>query len=318
MILNSTKTKIYLLTGAKVSVLTLTFGYIIYKVSNNDTLVFGEIMSSIISKGIISTYSILVFLLFTVANWYFEIKKWQTLVSSFEKIDFKMAMKQSLASLTVSLATPNRIGEYGAKTLFYESQNRKKVLLLNFYSGAIQMFVTSTFGVIGFCYFLQKFNLRISYINLWLLALMAILIFGIGYFLKEKELLVKGFTIGKTISFLKQLPFRVKLKTVIFSTIRYLIFSSLFLGLLLFFGANIAISEAYFLIFCMYFLVSILPTLFILDVIIRGGVAVWLFSFAGIPELTVLSTVLAMWILNSVLPSVLGSFYVVSYQPITR
>tara|TARA_R100000988_G_C3922152_1_gene127292 strand:- start:320 stop:586 length:267 start_codon:yes stop_codon:yes gene_type:complete len=88
--------------------------------------------------------------------------------------------------------------------------------------------------------------------------------------------------------------------------------------LLLFFGANIAFWKAIPLIFAMYFLVSILPTLFIFDVVIRGGVAVWLFSFAGVAELVVLSTVLAMWIFNFVLPSLLGSFFVLTYQPTTR
>lgn len=92
----------------------------------------------------------------------------------------------------------------------------------------------------------------------------------------------------------------------------------MFYGLLLFFGATVSFREAIPLIFAMYFLVSIVPTLFIFDVIIRGGVAVWLFSFAGIPELIVLSTVLAMWILNFVLPAFLGSFFVLTYKPIIK
>jgi hypothetical protein len=92
----------------------------------------------------------------------------------------------------------------------------------------------------------------------------------------------------------------------------------MFYGMLLFFNANIPFSEAMPLIFAMYLLVSILPTLFIFDVVIRGGVAVWLFSFAGIPELTVLSAVLAMWLFNFVIPALFGGFFVLTYQPTTR
>lgn len=314
----SNKTKNHLLFLAKILVLAITFGYIFYKVSSIKVLDFGEFTNAILSKGIVSGYLIILFFFFAVANWYFEILKWQTLVSTIENIDFKTAMKQSLASLTVSLATPNRIGEYGAKALFFEAQKRKKVLLLNFYSGAMQMLVTCVFGMIGSFYLVQNFRLTLSYESLSIIGLTLVLIFGIGYFLKEKELLLKGFSIAKTIRFFKQTSFSVKLKVFVFSVIRYAIFSTLFYALLLFFGADIAIFEAYFLIFAMYFLVSIVPTLFIFDVVIRGGVAVWLFSYVGVTELTVLSTVLAMWLLNFVLPSLLGSFYVVTYQPATQ
>lgn len=314
----SEKTKSYFLTASKFLVLTVTFLYIVYKLSNNSILKWDDFVNSIISRGFISGYLFIFFLFFAAANWYFEILKWQTLVSSFTKIDLKTAKKQCLAALTVSLATPNRIGEYGAKAFFYESRYRKKVLLLNFYSGAIQMLVTSIFGVLGISYLLLKLKLHFSYNSLWVMASLIILAMGFAYFLKEKEFLIKGFSISKTIRFFRKISLSIKLRTIIFSGIRYAIFSSLFLGLLLFFGANIEILDAYLLIFAMYFLVSLVPTLFIFDVIIRGGVAVWLFSFVGIPELTVLSTVLAMWILNFVIPSFLGSFYVITYQSLAR
>lgn len=296
----------------------MTFGYLYYKVIHNKSLNFGEFTTIILSKGIISGYLTLVFLLFASANWFIEIWKWQTLVSSFEKINFKTAMKQSLASLTVSLATPNRIGEYGAKALFFSPQNRKKILLLNFYSGAIQMFVTSVFGMMGLFYLLQKFNIALAYESLLVMLVIVSFFLVIGYFFKEKELLLKGLTIKNIIGFFKGLSYSIKLRTILFSVVRYVIFSSLFYGLLLFFGANIEILEAYFLIFAMYLLVSILPSIFILDVVVRGGVAIWVFSFVGVSELTVLSTVFAMWFLNFVLPSLVGSFYVVTYQPTTR
>lgn len=318
MIVISVKTKNHLFKAAKIFVVAISFGFILYKLSSNKVLNFEGFITTLFCRGIISGYLIILFVLFAAANWYFEILKWQILVSSFKKIDFKTAIKQSLAALTVSLATPNRIGDYGAKALFFDVKDRKKVLLLNFYSGAIQMLVTTVFGGIGFFYLVQHFNLSLPYQRILAIVLILTCIFAIGYFLKEKDLLVKGFSIGNIIRFFKNTSFSIKLKTIIYSIIRYVIFSSLFLGLLLFYGANISVTEAYFLIFVMYFLVSILPTIFIFDLVIRGGVAVWLFSYVGVSELTVLSTVFSMWFLNFVLPSMLGSFYVLTYQPITR
>lgn len=312
------KAKQYLLAAVKVLVIAITFGYIFYKLKSNTSLGFSEFNATIFSKGSISIYTLVLFLLLASANWFFEILKWQTLVSTFKKIDFKTASKQSLASLTVSLATPNRIGEYGAKALFFENKSRKKILLLNFFSGGAQMLVTSFFGFFGLLYLFRNFNISYSVTTLCYFGIGIIILFAIGYYFKEKELLMKGFSIAKIIQFFRSIPFPIKFKTVLFSTFRYAIFSGMFYGLLLFFGGNIAFSEAIPLIFAMYFLVSMLPTLFIFDVVIRGGVAVWLFSFAGIPELIVLSTVLTMWILNFVLPALFGSFFVLTYKPIFK
>ena len=63
-----------------------------------------------------------------------------------------------------------------------------------------------------------------------------------------------------------------------------------------------------------YLLSSIIPTIFVLDVIVKGSVALYLFSFVGVNELTILSVVTLMWILNFVLPSVLSGFYVLNFD----
>ena len=124
---------------------------------------------------------------------------------------------------------------------------------------------------------------------------------------------MKGLSIANVLSFLKQLPAVVQLKTSFFSLIRYTLFSSLFLQILWFFGAVISWQEGMCLIFAMYLFVSAIPTLFVLDVVVRGGVAVWLFSLTGVSEIIVLSTVLLMWLLNFVIPAVWGSLYVATY-----
>ena len=312
------KTKQYLLALAKVLVLVITFGYIFYRLRNNPDLDLSEFVNGIFDKGVSVSYFLLIFLLLATLNWVFEILKWKNLASTIHKIDFKTALKQSLASLTISLATPNRIGEYGAKALFFERGNRKKVMLLNFYSNLTQLSVTVLFGLIGISYFLLNYAVSYSYAALIFIAIGLLFIVVFGYIFKEKELLLKGFSIANIFRFFKKLPNSLKLKVFTFSIFRYLIFSCTFFGVLLFFGAEVSFLTAMALIFAMYFLVSTVPTIFIFDVVVRGGVAVWLFSFAGISDLMVLSTVLVMWILNFVLPSIIGSYFVIAYQPVTQ
>ncbi len=315
MIAYSHKTKQYLLLALKVFILGITFGYIYFKITHNETLDLKEFSSEVFSKNNNSIVSILIFFLLAFANWFFEILKWKTVASVVQKLSFLTAMKQSLYSLTVSLATPNRIGDYGAKAYFFELEKRKQILLLNFFSNSVQMGVTILFGILGLTYIIQKFGLSISFSKLAIGVFSLILIVILGFVFKEQQLIVKGLSISKVLNHIKNLSFLVKIKAVTYSFIRYLIFSYLFFYLLLFFGATISLYEAFPIIFAMYLLVSLVPTIFIFDVIVRGGTAVWLFSIIGVSELTVLSTVLAMWMLNFVFPSILGGYYMFTYKP---
>jgi lysylphosphatidylglycerol synthase-like protein len=311
MIALSYKSKQYGLIALKVLILMGTFGYIYLKIVQNESISFSEFIVAIRNR---QSSLILLFFGLAAANWFFEILKWQTVISPVKKLSLTEATRQSLAALTVSLPTPNRIGEYGAKAFFFAPDKRKKVLLLNFYSNITQMGITCIFGFYGLVYVTANFGLSISVANS-LIVILALMIFGItGYIFKEKELLIKDLSIGKILRYTKNLPIEIRVKTILYSLLRYIIFSSLFYLLLNFFEAKIDVSEAMPIILAMYLLASVIPTIFIFDVVIRGGIAVWLFSLAGIPEWPVLCTVLAMWLLNFVIPAVWGSFYVVIHR----
>lgn len=309
------KAKQYLLATAKVIILGVTFGYIFLKLNNNPGLHFGDFLAVLTSRVSTSIYFFSILILLAAANWFFEILKWKTVVSTVECIDFKTSLKQCLASHTVAIVTPNRIGEYGAKALFFENRLRRKILLLNFFSSCAQMFITIFFGIFGLLQLFFYFKISFFVAGMGYLLAGTLLAFLFGYYFKEKELLIKGFSIAKVLVFFRKIPLAITWKTLLFASARYIIFSGMLYGLLLFFGAQLSIFEAVSLISAMYLLVSVLPTIFIFDVVMRGGVAVWLFTLAGVPELTVLSAVLTIWILNFVLPAVLGSLFVITYQP---
>ena len=317
MILNIHKNKHFLLIALKVLILGMTSTYIYIKLNDHDLIEIKDLLIQLVVNNRLSILMILAFFLLALFNWYFEILKWKTVVSTIQEISFKTAMKQSLYSLTVSLATPNRIGDYGAKAFFFTTKNRKNILLLNFFSNSIQMLVTIFFGIFGMFYMVWQFGLSFSYTKLMIGLIIIILLFIIGYLFKEQQLIINGLSISKVLKKFKDLPRKILFKIGFYSLIRYLIFSYLFFRLLLFFGASLSFIEAFPIIFSMYLLVSIVPTFFIFDVVVRGGTAVWLFSFINISEITVLSTVLAMWILNFVIPSIIGGYYMFTYKPET-
>jgi hypothetical protein len=313
MLFDSNKSKQYLLLALKVIILAVTSGYIYIKLTQDTSLAFKDFTANL-SFDRRSALFLFLFIFLAAGNWFFEILKWKTVTSIVAPISFKTALQQSLSALTVSLATPNRIGDYGAKIMYFPSNKRKQILLLNFFSNAVQMTITCIFGFIGVFYTLQKFSIEYSRTKLILFLICILLLGAVGYLFKEKQLLLKGLSISSVLSYLSKIQRSIKMKVGIYALIRYFIFSFLFYSLLLFFGAEISFSEAIPLLFSMYLFVSVIPTIFIFDLVVRGGVAVWLFSMVGVSELTILSTVLSIWLLNFVFPAIWGSFYVANYK----
>ncbi|MDT0556349.1 hypothetical protein [Patiriisocius hiemis] len=250
-----------------------------------------------------------------MTNWLLEILKWKLLASRVHLISFKTAAKQSLSAHAIGLLTPNRIGDYGAKAMFYPSKKRKKILVLNFLGNGMQLLTTLLFGIIGVIITVSSYSISIKPTNIILAIIVIVLFIVLGYLFKERELLVKGFSLKNIWIFFRELPATFNLKIGALSILRYIVFSALFYLVLKFLGADTKVNETAPLIFTMYLLVSITPTLFILDVVVRGGIAVWVFSLMGVPEVLVLCSVLYMWLLNFALPAFIGNLIFIQYKP---
>ena len=309
------KTKQFLVALMKLSIVVLAFSFIYRKLIHNSELDFSVFVQNLNENDAFSIKNVLFLVVLTVFNWFFEILKWKQLVEIVTPISFKNSLEQSLGALTASLLTPNRIGEYGVKAIFYTKNLRKKILLLNLVGNMVQMTTTVLFGVIGLAFLSKNHSLPIDFLNLSLFGLLGLFIIGLIYYsLKKNRFEIKGFSIKKIIRFIYYIPTEVKIKVSIFSVIRYSIFSFQFYLLLKIFGIQISYVDAMIFITSMYLLSSIIPSIFIFDVVIKGSVAVYLFSLVGINSLTILCVVTMMWLLNFAIPSVFGSFYVLNFN----
>jgi hypothetical protein len=258
---------------------------------------------------------IILLLLFTDANWFLEIFKWRKLVSIEKKITFLDAYEQCLGSLTVSLITPNRIGEYGAKALYFKKKYRKKIVVLNLVGNLSQLTITVLFGFFGFLFLFFNYPFQFPRLNLVKLSIFILVIFGLFIWIKKSRLsiLIKSY-ITKFTFYINKIPKEIIFSTLVFSLGRYLVFSHQFYYLLLLFGVQIPYFDAVSLIFAMYFIASIIPSLSVFDWVIKGSVAIWLFSLVNISVLTIITVTTFMWILNFAIPAILGSVFVLNFK----
>jgi hypothetical protein len=311
----SYKTKQFFFVLIKLSIVLGAFYFIYLKLTENENLSFSVFFEFLHKNEVFSDKNIIFLLVLTFFNWFFEIVKWKKLVHSVKVISFKIAFEQSLGSLTASLITPNRIGEYGAKAAYYNSKDRKRILLLNLLGNMMQMSATVIFGCIGLYFFTTEYDLELNYIRFSRFLILIIIIAILTTFgLTQNKFKIKGFPIEKIKQFYRQLPSKTLVIGLLLSIIRYLIFSFQFYYLLLMFGIDVQYSNAMIVMTSMYLLSSIIPSIFIFDVIIKGSVAVYLFGLVGVNEFTILSIVTLMWILNFVLPSLFGSYYVLNFN----
>ncbi|REE80607.1 lysylphosphatidylglycerol synthase-like protein [Lutibacter oceani] len=305
------KYKPYLLLLLKLIIVFGAFYFIYQKLNDNQLLSFPQLkeqLSVLISNN---TWLLLILLLLTDVNWLLEIFKWKTLVSIEEKISFLSAYEQCLASLTVSIITPNRIGEYGAKALFFKKDKRKKIMLLNLVGNLSQLFVTVFLGIIGMFFFIRNFNFSIPKLNFQNIIILLIIIIVIFIFRKSLQL-------QKISLYFKNIPLLIFIKTLSFSFLRYVVFSHQFYFLTAMFGIETDYFTVMNLLFCMYFMASIIPSLSIFDWVIKGSIAVWLFSFVEVNELKIVTITTIMWLLNFAIPAILGSIFVLNFKLIKK
>ena len=290
--------------------LAIVFGaiYFIYqKLATNQLLSLIQFKEQLLIVFSTNIWGVLFLFLLTDANWLLEIFKWKTLASKEKKISFTEAYKQCLSSLTASIITPNRVGEYGAKALYFKTKSRRKILFLNLIGNLSQLITSLFFGVIGILYFLYNFEIQLPKLNI-LNLLFTVGLFTILFIFRKK------LNFFKIKSHLKQIPSNTYTKTLVLSLLRYIVFSHQFYFLTLLFGVDASYITVISLIFTMYFIASIIPSLAIFDWAIKGSIAVWLFTFIGVNELTIVTITTLMWVLNFAIPSLIGSIFVLNFK----
>ena len=303
MISISHKAKQFLVLLIKLLIVGGAFYFIYSQLANNDKLDWEKFI--ILFQKNQSVAGISFILLLSVLNRFFEILKWQNLVSYLHKITVLESTKQVLGALTAGLFTPNGVGEYAGKALFFEKSKTKKIVFLNLICNGIQMILSIVFGTIGLWVLGYGFWVSIIFLSgfaLWILG------FGL------KKFKIKGYSIEKLIHKTNEIPKSIHQKNIFLAVCRYLVFSHQYYFLFLAFDVDLPYLTMMATIASVYFLASSLPTFQFLDFAVKGSVAVYFFGILGVNEWIVVFISTLMWFLNVVLPVIIGSYYVMNFK----
>lgn len=304
MVTISYKAKQFIVFLIKLLIVGAAFYFIYDQLAHNNKLDWVKFHHLLWEKQ--SFWGILFLLSFSVANRYLEILKWQNLVAIIHPITTGESAKQVLSALTAGIFTPNGLGEYAGKALYFEQKKTKKIIFLNLICNGIQMILTVVFGIIG---------LWILGYQIWVLAIMSLCLLLIGLAYMTKSIKIKGYSIEKLLSKINEIPKKIHRKNMLLAVGRYLVFSHQYYFLFLAFDVDLPYLTLMASIATVYFLASSLPSFQFLDFAVKGSVALFFFEKLGVNEWIVVFIATLMWFLNVVLPVVIGSYFVLKFKP---
>lgn len=258
-------------------------------------------------------------ILLMLLNWCIEAYKWQLLIAQVEAIPFLKSLKSIFAGLSVSILTPNRIGEYAGRILFLNNDNKLKGISANVVGSFALLIVASFFGLLGAVYYGIQ--------NHFTWIIIAALIIGL---IVLSCIWFLFFHLDKIADWLNQFTYLQKIKTyidivrnynsailkkiILLSACRYLVYSLQFVLLLYLFDVHINSVDAFFTVFLIYWSMAILPSIAIAELGIRSGTSVFFLKVYSMNTLGIISSSVVLWCINLIIPAILGSILILSIK----
>lgn len=303
------KAKQFLVAFIKLLIVGGAFYFIYDRLTNNDQLDMDRFVRLINREDI--SWFVIPLLTLTFFNRFLEILKWQNLVSWFHPISLGKSAAQVLAAVTVALFTPNGIGEYAAKALYYKKEQAGEIVFLNLVCNGIQLIIAVVAGIAGLLYF--NYNYPAVSGNLALAIVAGITIATLLLF-SARKITIKGYSLQRLVQKLNHIPKDIHRKNIALAVFRYLTIVHQYYILFLLFNVELPYLLLAGTIAATYFLGSSLPSFQFLDFAVKGSVAVFFFGILGVNEWIVVFIATLIWLLNTVLPVSIGSYFVFTFK----
>jgi uncharacterized membrane protein YbhN (UPF0104 family) len=274
-------------------------------------------------------------LLLMLINWSIESVKWKILIAKIEKVSFFRSFKAVMTGVSVSLFTPNRTGDYLGRVFILDKGNHVEGIFLTLIGSFAQIAVTFSVGLFCLLSFLDNY-LRVSYqiqeylfLSLIFIVPCIVFIILLLYFnIRLFSDFISRFLPRKWEHFIRYTQVLVKLNNkellgvLLLSLLRYLIFSTQFFLLLRIFGAYLPILQGMILIPVIYLVMALIPSITLAELGIRGSISIFIiglyFKRFGLgntdTDLAILASSSVLWLVNLIIPAILGTFFVFSLK----
>lgn len=263
-------------------------------------------------------------------NWGFEARKWQVLLKTLQPISFFTAYKSVLSGVTLSLNTPNRMGEYGGRILYVKDGNRIKGISLSIAGSISQLIITLLMGCFGLVYIIYgsgSVGIPIIVMGLsvyWLRTLLflssctsiivILFYFRLSWLIKLVEKIPAAAKYVQYISVLDDFNAKLLLRLLYLSFLRYAVFIIQYILLLQVLDVSIAWITGCWIISILFLVLAIVPSFAIADLGIRGKFSTELLSLYSTNTIGIIGTTFGIWFINLFIPAFVGSLLILSIK----
>ena len=265
----------------------------------------------------------IVFVLMFV-NWGIEARKWQLLIAPLEKFSLLRSIKAVFAGCSITMLTPNRIGEYGGRIIYVEEQHRLRAISLTILGSISQLTITMFMGTVGLS--ILKYGSIVSEATFnpvsWILrdgllivsvvvtVILLLLYFRVHFLITVigKIKFLQRFT--RYIIVLDIFSGKQLLRILILSFFRYMVFILQYMLLLRVMDVEVAYPVSFLLLTVFYLVMAVAPTVGFTELPVRATASVLIFELFSKNIVGIQAAAFGIWLINLVIPAVLGSLLI--------
>ena len=242
--------------------------------------------------SIVQPISLVCALLLAFVNQFFEYRKWKSTLTFLEESN--QTVQSYLAGVLTGFLTPSLLGNFIGRMYYYPRKKRTQIIVLTLLGNGAQFLASISFGLLAVAVLgleqlhIPRFNSSIA------LGIIALMLFV--YFLFDKSPVPIQKWKTKIIPLLVGTE-KLRFKILLFSLLRYLVFSIQYCLLFHAFGIPFSLDLVLW-VWQIYFWSTLAPSLWLGKLFIRESIALWiLLPIIGHPEIILLSSV-SLWIIN--------------------
>jgi hypothetical protein len=243
-------------------------------------------------------------------NWGIEAAKWRWMVAPVERLGYGRALSATLAGTTTGLLTPNRTGEPVGRVLFLAPENRWQGGFATVLGSIAQFTTTVVLGAAAFLWWHAP-DASLAGIAASVLSIVGAAIALVFFF---RPRLIGGVLVrlpgsrrwGGASAMLGAYTFSQLFAVLLVSMARYAVFAVQYM-LLLNALAGLSWADAARAVPVIYLFTTLVPTMLLSELGVRGSVAVALLAPLGGPPALVLLASFGVWAANIALPAAVGA-----------
>jgi len=238
-------------------------------------------------------------------------KWWITLRKEF-KIDFWTSFKSVLSGIPVSLITPNRVGSFLGRLFYVPKGYKTKTAVWTTMTNFSQLIITIFMGMVGVFFYLKLVkpkNILVDQSVLYFSGFVFLAMLVIYFIVPKMRGKLDRWEHHKyvnPISTALEMKKTFLLRLLFLSLLRYVIFVTQFILLLMVVDAYPGFLISFITISSIYLVTTLIPSFILGNFGIREGVAITLFEPTGVAVSAVLLASLTLWVVNLLIPAIVG------------